>query len=797
MKQIYLLVSQHFDLLWRQSEGRYRTIRRDVIDALLDLMKRHEAMKVFFVQGIELMDYFEDRPARKRAFRKYLQQGRIELATGGLSLIDLNLVTGESIVRNLVAARRYFQQEFGVTPTSACLADAFGACGQVPQILRQSGLSSVSGIRYVGIKDKLQYGDYGAFHWKGLDGSSVLAYENAMGALDVDCLHAIYGWGIMEGYDDLYDEFLAGKADAETPHRIASLTRQLQTLRGTVIPLNISGEQHIPRAEVIEEILKQRPVGMQFRFATPSEYEAAVRKCGDIPTIEGEMNPEFTGCYTSRQQIKLLNRQLETELQSRESLVTLRRLVRGKSGRPLFGQSYRDLYLIQFHDSLGGCHIDNNYRLLLRLGRRIRQDLDRKVPLGKRRVAVRRFNPLPWKRIELLEVPARSNGPTQRHGRRRVALVALPAMGACVPAESVVSRPNRYNVRCTSRGVVITDTLLDWKVFTDRLPMPRIIAREDTGTLWTEEYSGKSLAEQDNQLVEHHTGEVFERLLFRSELRGATWPGMKRLHIEKELLVLPDWIDVTLRLDFQGKASEIAVFFPVATDPRTHRALFSTPFGEEIRQDYLPKMKRRADGRSVKWGRHARGNWPALYYVTSHDHRRGLTLANRGTGGTRITSEGITISLLRSPTDSQVPAFPVPPTPQSHCNGLHTFEFRLFTHTSRAIPRRQAMAFSYPPLRVPSGVLPGDASVAVDAENILFSSLKPAESGQGAILRLYESAGRATEAKLTLPPTIRAVQRVDLNEEHPEPVRNNSVHFRPFEIVTLRLQPAGDGGVGR
>jgi alpha-mannosidase len=47
---------------------------------------------------------------------------------------------------------------------------------------------------------------------------------------------------------------------------------------------------------------------------------------------------------------------------------------------------------------------------------------------------------------------------------------------------------------------------------------------------------------------------------------------------------------------------------------------------------------------------------------------------------------------------------------------------------------------------------PGEASlVEIAPENVIVSSLKAAEDGQGLIVRVHETAGAATEGTLTLP----------------------------------------------
>ena len=87
-------------------------------------------------------------------------------------------------------------------------------------------------------------------------------------------------------------------------------------------------------------------------------------------------------------------------------------------------------------------------------------------------------------------------------------------------------------------------------------------------------------------------------------------------------------------------------------------------------------------------------------------------------------------------------------------------------------------------------MLPGVAFpsvVTVDDPAVIVETLKPAEDGDGVILRMYESLGRATTTTLTTTlPHTRAVN-TDLLERPLGDADLTRLEFGPFEIVTLRL----------
>jgi len=96
-----------------------------------------------------------------------------------------------------------------------------------------------------------------------------------------------------------------------------------------------------------------------------------------------------------------------------------------------------------------------------------------------------------------------------------------------------------------------------------------------------------------------------------------------------------------------------------------------------------------------------------------------------------------------------------------------------------------------------TGPLPGRFSFfGVNAANIECSTIKPAEAnGRGYIVRLYETEGKATKARVTLPfmGTITAATETDLVENDlPQSIvtRNGSglsVSFKPFGVKTIRV----------
>ena len=75
---------------------------------------------------------------------------------------------------------------------------------------------------------------------------------------------------------------------------------------------------------------------------------------------------------------------------------------------------------------------------------------------------------------------------------------------------------------------------------------------------------------------------------------------------------------------------------------------------------------------------------------------------------------------------------------------------------------------------------------------MVVEAVKQAEEGPDVIVRLYEAAGRATEATLRCGFPVSTVAEVNLLEQSPQPLAvadgTVALSLRPFEIKTLRLK---------
>ena len=86
--------------------------------------------------------------------------------------------------------------------------------------------------------------------------------------------------------------------------------------------------------------------------------------------------------------------------------------------------------------------------------------------------------------------------------------------------------------------------------------------------------------------------------------------------------------------------------------------------------------------------------------------------------------------------------------------------------------------------------------LAFDAPNVIIETIKPAEDGDGLIVRLYECERRRGPVVLRAGFPRRAAWRTNLlgGNEAALVVDDGAVQLdvRPFQIITLRLRPVAD-----
>jgi alpha-mannosidase len=167
-ERILLVVPHtHWDREWYLTFQQFRMKLVRTVDAVLDIMERDPGYARFLLDGqtIILDDYLEVRPENAARLQQLAREGRVLVGPWYIQP-DEFLVSGESLVRNLLRGRRMARQ-YGGAMNVGYVPDTFGHIAQLPQILRGFGMETAVFWRGVGPEIT------GDFIWRGPDGEAV------------------------------------------------------------------------------------------------------------------------------------------------------------------------------------------------------------------------------------------------------------------------------------------------------------------------------------------------------------------------------------------------------------------------------------------------------------------------------------------------------------------------------------------------------------------------------------------------------------------------------------------------
>jgi mannosylglycerate hydrolase len=357
--KLILVSHTHWDREWYLPFQVFRARLVQAVDFLLDLMVRDPAFKYFTLDGqtILLEDYLEVRSERERELRERILEGRILIGPWYI-LPDEFLVSGESLVRNLLEGRR-IGTRFGPIMKIGYLPDPFGHIAQMPQVLRGFGIGDA--VLWRGTGNRVASSET---IWQAPDGSEVLLQQ------------------MPGGYDNA--SLLPADGDALV-ERLSHIRAELEPRATTDYLLLMNGDDHMfPQEDVpaIIELANRRLNDAEMIHGTlPMLFERiredAAAKGVEWARVEGEFrSPELShllaGILSTRMPLKQRNTACQNLLERwAEPFGCFAGLAiqaadahtsapdgRGRDSSSLLRMAWRYLLANQTHDGISGCSVD-------------------------------------------------------------------------------------------------------------------------------------------------------------------------------------------------------------------------------------------------------------------------------------------------------------------------------------------------------------------------------------------------------------------------------------------------------
>jgi alpha-mannosidase len=320
---IHVIGHAHMDMNWLWTYSETMQMCNDNLRQVVAFMDEYSDYTMLQSQAsvynfVEMVD-----PPLFEKVRRYVKEGRLELAGGMWTEGDMNLSSGEAIARSFLLGQRYFQSRFGKTTDIGWLPDNFGHISQMPQILK------LAGCNYFYFHRTKPY--LGTFWWIGTDSSKVLCYANDT-----------YNGSITPDLKNEVQKFSPDK------HRILHIT-------------GVGDHGGGPTRDDIEMIhkLDKTPGYPAIKFTTAGDFfRKALQEMAGRPVHRGEMQFIFEGCYTNVAGIKEGNRNSENTLYASEFFNTLRWLNGDKYPAAELKDLWTTVTFNQFHDILPGSGIN-------------------------------------------------------------------------------------------------------------------------------------------------------------------------------------------------------------------------------------------------------------------------------------------------------------------------------------------------------------------------------------------------------------------------------------------------------
>jgi len=175
--KIHMIGQAHIDpvWLWNWSEG--ISVVHSTFQSALDRMKETPDFK-FTASSAQFYQWVaENDPAMLKEIRKRVEEGRWNTVGGWWVEPDMNIPSGEAMVRQGLYGQLTLERLLGRRSKVAFNPDSFGHTGNLPQIIKAQGMENYIFMR-PGIREKTLPADL--FWWEGTDGSRVLTYRIQM-----------------------------------------------------------------------------------------------------------------------------------------------------------------------------------------------------------------------------------------------------------------------------------------------------------------------------------------------------------------------------------------------------------------------------------------------------------------------------------------------------------------------------------------------------------------------------------------------------------------------------------------
>lgn len=765
--ELAMIGHTHIDVAWLWTLAQTREKAQRSFSTVLRLMERYPDY-IFMSSQPQLYQYVKEQdPELYAKIKERIAEGRWEVEGAMWLESDTNLVSGESLIRQILYGKKFMKEEFGAENKILWLPDVFGYSAALPQILKKSGVSQFFTTKISWCETDTFPHDN--FIWQGIDGSEVFAVLSDAYVKKLDPGMVYHSWRrhVDKKYSDLHIcTFGFGDGGGgPTAQMLENFERMKKGLPGFPKLTMKKGGQTI---DEIEAQFKERTEELRF-----------------LPKWSGELYLEMhRGTYTSIAKNKKNNRRSEYAYQQLEALSVLDQLTGGEAyPKEMLDKNWHTLLKNQFHDIIPGSSIkqvyedsDVEYAQLLGDAKAMSDEkLDRIASKLETDGGIMVYNPSPVKASGVIET---ANGLLRvedipAHGWK---VISPTAQRGSVRADETTIENDQLRVVFGDKMHIVSifDKINDREVLSEGEKANLLEVYED----YPREYDAWEITEYYKQkmwLIEDVSSvEVINEGL-RAGLR------ITRKYCDSTITQTITLSEGSARLDFATDVDWhedhvlLRAAFPF--DIRASRASYEIQFGHIERPTH----------RNTSWDQ-AKFEVSAHKWADLSDAGYGVSLLNDCKYGYSCDENVMRISLLKAATY---------PNPEAD-RGEHHFTYSVYPHIGAvgSDTIREAYMLNNPLLvreiKAQSGELPEVYSLASSSDRgFIIDTIKQAEDGSGIIIRGYESRGAKVSTRLELGFDAKRAVLCDLMENELGELKcdGNSVDVKAgsFEIVTVKV----------
>ena len=785
----------HIDVAWLWTVAQTREKVARSFSTVLKYMDEYPEYK-FMSSQPALYQFLKERyPETYEKIKERVKEGRWEPEGGMWVEADCNLTSGESLVRQFLYGKKFFKDEFGIDSRILWLPDVFGYSGALPQIMKKSGIKYFMTTKLAW--NQINKVPYDTMMWRGIDGSEIFTHlitTLGVGQSEADffttyngMLHPdaiLGGWHRYQNKDINNDILIAfGYGDGgggPTREMLETSKRMEKGIRG------------IPK-------VRQEFAGNYFE-----ELEERVEGNKSLPVWEGELYFEYhRGTYTSMGRNKRSNRRCEQLLMDAELLEVLT----GTSEKEEMDKIWRTVLLNQFHDILPGSSIAEVYEVTKkeyaeiesRLAEMIAEKLNLLMDGEQDKISV--FNTLGFDRNDVVSLGdchaaalTDESGkiyPVQETAQGAVAYITdIPAKGGKTLQLLDTVKEEASRIQITENGIEtpfyrisIDENGLFTSIYDKECDREVLKAGEKGNLLRMYEdkpmhydcwdidmyYSEKYWdAEKADKIQWTEEGPVRATLEIQRTISNSVIKQEIHFYADSRRIDFSTWVD------WKEHQHLLKVHFPV--NIHSDEATFEVQFGN---------LKRKIHG-NTSWDE-ARFESCGQKWMDISEGHYGVSLLNDCKYGYSAKDSNIALTLIKSGIEPNKTAD----------QEEHVFTYALYPHKemwSAAGTVQEAYKLNQPAYAT-KGELKntGKSFISTDKDNIIIETVKPAENGDGIIVRLYDCENSLTKATLTFAEgMLESVEECNLMEEKEADIEacGNSftVSVKPYEIKTYRVR---------